>query len=772
MWHGDGISVFYGERPRRQASDLIMLAGKRGFQLKGTAWFRKYFGEPPDLRARLFNLFAFVGALIGLCVVASNIVIGTQPVHIALNLASSALAVFLLWYANKTGRFELCYIITIVVVFLVFFPILFFTAGGYRSGIPSFFVFAVTFTAMMLRGKKMFIFCAAELILYCGICLAGYLRPSLVTHFASEWELAFDVATGFVLASLALVFSMVKSFRAYDGQAGKLEAANSAKTAFLANISHEIRTPVNVMMGMNEMIRSAAPPGPIAEWSREVQAAGYALRDLIDELLDISKIEAGRQEIVQVEYRVMDLIYELSLVGEQETRKRGLAFAVQADQDMPSKLCGDFSRVRQIVTNFLVNAAKYTESGTVTLTADAGGAGANGRENAVLRLSVSDTGVGIKQEDMNSLFEKFVRAEGGNFSGRQLRRTEGGVGLGLAIAKQLTDLMGGEIKVESVPGEGSVFTLLIPQRLVDPAPMGDWRAGAFTPARTPSSGESGTFIAPSGRVLAVDDNLGNLRVVREFLGRTRLRVDTAQGGRECVQAVKRAMEDGEPYQVILMDYMMPDMDGIETLKRLRETIPDFDIPVVALTADAIRGEREKFLGAVFAAYLSKPVARRDLEHEIFALLPRDMTEPGGGTPETPAVPKEWDDELSAHGVSLSEGLKYSSGDVALFRTQASIFAENFVSERAAIEARMDEGDWAGMTRLAHSLKSRAGYAGAVDLRETALKVERACRAKDAECARLALPLLFMEWERAYKGLGDFVRRVGETVTEAEETEHV
>ena len=143
-------------------------------------------------------------------------------------------------------------------------------------------MFAVTFTAMMLRGAKIFLFCAAEILVYCGICLAGYLRPGLVTHFAAEGDFVFDVAAGFVLASLALVFSMARSFQAYDGQTEKLETANSAKTAFLANVSHEIRTPVNVMLGMNEMIRSAAPPGPIAEWSGEAQAAGYALRDLID----------------------------------------------------------------------------------------------------------------------------------------------------------------------------------------------------------------------------------------------------------------------------------------------------------------------------------------------------------------------------------------------------------------------------------------------------------------------------------------------------------
>jgi CheY-like chemotaxis protein len=296
--------------------------------------------------------------------------------------------------------------------------------------------------------------------------------------------------------------------------------------------------------------------------------------------------------------------------------------------------------------------------------------------------------------------------------------------------------------------------------------MGDWRTGVFS-VSAPSSGErSAPFSAPEGRILAVDDNPGNLRVVREFLGRTRLRVDTATGGHECVRAVKNAIEEGVPFHAILMDYMMPDMDGIETLEKLREEIPGFDTPVIVLTADAIRGDRETCLSAGFAAYLSKPIARGDLEKAILAFLPRDIVAP----PETPdtSTPediKESARDLSEYGISLSEGLKYSSGDEALYREQASIFMETSASARAAIEAKRDAGDWEGMTRLVHSLKGGAGYAGAVNLRETALKIERACRAGDAEYAALALPLLFLEWDRARKGFDGFLRRAGDKGTE-------
>jgi signal transduction histidine kinase/HPt (histidine-containing phosphotransfer) domain-containing protein len=744
--------------------------------------FDKLLDKKLELRARVFNLLGMAGMLISLIVALSNAIIGAGATNIALSLAASVFAAFMLYRANRSGRFHTCCVITIVIVFMIAFPVMFFTAGGYRSGMPSFFVFAVVFTAFMLDGVKSFAMLAFEISLYTGICLFAYFRPESVSFFESEFSVAADTIIGFWVVSLAIVLTVTLVFQIYKDQQRRLKEASDAKTAFLANMSHEIRTPLNVILGMNEMIQSVAPTGSIADWSGDIQTAGYALRQLIDELLNISKIEAGRQEIVETEYRVQDLIYDLSIIGEQETKKRGLDFTVEADSGMPSKLSGDFSRIRQIVTNFLVNAAKYTERGTVTLTVGCVPAGAvpindatlDGHENIVLSMSVSDTGIGIKQEDIGSLFEKFARA-GADMAKAfgKSRRHEEGVGLGLAIAKQLSDLMNGKINVESVWGEGSAFTLLLPQRLIDAVPLGNWRA-EFSAEPEPSAGDPEIlFIAPEGRVLAVDDNPGNLRVVKEYLRRTRLRADSVPDGCECVDAVRHALEEGDPYHVILMDYMMPDMDGIETLEKLREEVPGFGAPVVALTADAVAGEREKFLSAGFAAYLSKPITRRELEQSIFALLPKNLIAPfpGGGFPKTPDSPDPegkpekpacWEsDLLSEHGVSLSEGIKYASGDRDLFREQACTFKDAFASERRVIELKRDDGDWAGMARLVHGLKSWAGYVGAVSVRDTALKIERACRAGDVEYVRIALPLLFLEWERACLGFGDFLRRQAE-----------
>ena len=761
----------------------------------GFARLQKFFDPKLDFRVRLYNILAFCGMIVGVFMTLQAAFILESGMNIVVNGVGALLALGLFLYSYRSGCYRLCYVISIGVIFLGLFPVLFFLNEGYHGGMPIFFVFAILFTIFMLEGLELLVITTIEALVYISLCCVAWLRPELTVPFESEWLRMQDIVFTFVCVSGILGAAMFMHFRLYKDQQLKLEKAGSAKTNFLANVSHEIRTPLNVILGMNEMIRSSVHAGPIAVWSADIQMAGYTLRKLIDELLDISEIEAGRQMISGAEYQISNLLYNLSVIGEQETKKRGLDFTIQADPGMPSKLGGDFSRVLQIVANFLTNAAKYTERGTVTLTAEAVFLRGTGREvseyrvsgqadsaplsfnkqDVILRLSVSDTGTGIKQEDIGSLFEKFSRVRGDiTKAGRYVE----GIGLGLAIAKQLSDLMNGEIKVESVWGEGSTFTLSLPQRLIDTAPIGDWRAGlaeGAEPESFPGSPYEAEFAGAqllNGRILVVDDNPGNLQVVKEFLRLTGLRTDTASDGCGCVAAVKQAIEEGEPYHVILMDYMMPGMNGIETLEKLWEEIPAFDAPVIALTADAVKGEQEKFLNAGFDAYLSKPITRRDLERAISALLPKDL---GVDTPrpeeseqpKTPGEPEEGganeikndlkESDWAKHGISLSEGLKYASGDMALFQTQAQAFLKKYAEDRRVIERKRDEGDWEDIARLVHGLKSWAAYTGAAALRDSALEVEVACRADDVEYASTALPLLFLKWERACKGFGNFIR---------------
>jgi signal transduction histidine kinase len=470
---------------------------------------------------------------------------------------------------------------------------------------PVFFLLAVVFTAFMLSGWELFVLTAAEILIYSGICVLAWRRPDLVVSFNSELLRMQDVIFALVGASIILVAAEHMYFRLYETQRRELKEANDAKMAFLANMSHEIRTPSSVILGMNEMIRSTVPPGPIVDWSGEIQSAGEMLREIINGLLNISKIEAGKLEITETDYVTADLIRDLALIGEQETRKRGIEFEALADPALPSRLRWDSIHIKQVVSNFLTNAAKYTDNdsgGRVALSVSARAPDADGKTE--MRFSVTDNGAGISPEDMDSIFDKFSRA-----GSREKTRSVEGTGLGLSIAKELSNLMGGRITAESSVGEGSSFTFFISQKILDIAPIGEW---SMTPQSEPGvpSGEDIIFAAPRGRILVVDDNPGNVKVVREFLKRMRLEIDSVSNGEECVETVRKVFGEGKNYHVILMDYMMPGMDGIETFGKLRGEIPGFSVPVVALTADAIEGERAKLRQSVVRPTL-KPRWKRN-----------------------------------------------------------------------------------------------------------------------------------------------------------------
>ncbi|MDR3255488.1 MAG: response regulator [Synergistaceae bacterium] len=747
--------------------------------------FDKYFDKNLNLRARLFNSFGFTGAVIGALVAASSSVTGAGLLNVILNLSASLCAVFLIEYANRTGQFERCYNITVVVVFFILFAALYFSAGGYHGGTPSFFVFSVTFTAMMFRGKKRTALVASEIVFYCALCLIQYFMPGLVSPFPSEWSVATDIATGFVGASLALVFAMAASFQAYDSQTKKLEAArleaetsrlkaeaaNEAKTAFLANMSHEIRTPLNDILGLNEIISRYAEPGQIkiTEGAADIKESGESLKNLIGDLLDMSKLVSGGQEIASDDYNVSRLIRALSVTGETETRKRGLQFTANAAPDIPSVLRGDYERVKQIAANFLTNAAKYTERGGVTMSVNfIRESGDEAGSGGVLRLSVTDTGIGIKSEDRGRIFEKFSRIDQTEPAGYGIE----GAGLGLAIAKELATLMCGDITVDSVYGIGSTFTASIPQGVSDAAPMGEFEQEKTRPAEDSVL----TRTASGCRVLVVDDNPKNQRVVRNLLSGTLLSVDSAMNGSACLDMVKRAKDAGDSYHVILMDYMMPGMDGMETFDLLGEAIPGFDIPVIALTADALFGVSEMFIDAGFADYLSKPVSKRDLEDAIFAFLPPDritfatQTESIGGRGKKPSFHTEEylasKRELSNQGISLYEGMKYASGNIMRFRENVRVFMEQSEGARSEIEKRADALDWTALSFLLHSLKNMTATLGAVDLNASAAKAERICRGMtetDEEMEKLlryAMPMMYLEWGTTCKGFKSFLGRTG------------
>lgn len=388
------------------------------------------------------------------------------------------------------------------------------------------------------------------------------------------------------------------------------EEANKAKTMFLANMSHEIRTPMNAIMGTTEMILRENTSEAVENHANSIKNAGNILISIINDILDFSKIESGKMNVNDVNYKPGFLIKDITDSIRPKLEEKGVMFEIHVKETLPKVLRGDETHVRQVFTNILTNAVKYTQRGYVAMNVD--WELQNGL--ALVRVSVEDTGCGISEEHLKTLFNSFERAD------MIKNQTIEGTGLGLAITKRLIESMGGSISVKSTYGEGSIFSFYFYQSIVDYASTGDYNVlTAKEEEELKSSNES--FIAPMAKVLAVDDNVTNIKVIQGILSMYQIRVDTATSGQECLEKLEK-----NHYHLILMDQMMPIMDGIETTKRIRE-LPDKDIrniPIIALTANAIRGAREMFMENGFQDYISKPMDINILEKVLRKYLPHDF----------------------------------------------------------------------------------------------------------------------------------------------------
>ena len=390
------------------------------------------------------------------------------------------------------------------------------------------------------------------------------------------------------------------------------EHANVAKSEFLANMSHEIRTPINAVLGMNEMILRESTEEHVRGYARNVESAGNNLLSLINDILDFSKIESGKMELSEAPYRFSSVLNDVSNMISFRAREKKLDFKVDADPTLPDELFGDEVRIKQILTNILNNAVKYTNEGSVRLFVQGE---ERQRDSIVLKIRVRDTGIGIRKEDLNRLFHKFERVD------LKQNNTVEGTGLGLAITQTLLSLMKGTVQVESVYGEGSTFTVRIPQKVTGEGRLGDFKV-RFERACDRATEHDEAFHAPDAHILVVDDTRMNLVVIEGLLKRTGIRVVTALSGEE---ALLRTKEDA--FDLILLDQRMPHMDGTETLQHIREQADGFnrDVPVICLTADAVVGARERYLQEGFTDYLSKPVDTHALETILIKHLPPEKT---------------------------------------------------------------------------------------------------------------------------------------------------
>ncbi len=532
-------------------------------------------------------------------------------------------------------------------------------------------------------------------------------------------------------------------------------AANESKGKFLAHMSHEIRTPINAVLGMDEMILRESKETNIKEYAMDIYTAGQTLLSLINDILDFSKIESGKMELVPVTYDISSLIHDLVNMTTQRAKDKNIKFEVHVDSEIPCQLYGDDVRIRQVLTNILTNAVKYTQEGTIWLRVKS----AQTNDVAMLTFEVEDTGMGIKEEDLPKLWAEFERIE------EDRNRNIEGTGLGMSITIQLLALLGSKLQVESVYGKGSKFFFELKQKIVNDTPIGDFHVRVHQMAQ--DYHYKTTFCAPDARILVVDDNAVNRRVFCNLLKQTCIQITDAESGAQCLKLVQN-----NHYDLIFLDHMMPEMDGVETLHRIRalQDFPCQNTPIVVLTANAITGAKEQYLSEGFDDFLSKPIVPEKLEHLIKKMLPEALfTEP-----ISPEEPEECDDTSAAFLEELPtvDGLDWRYAwmhlpDEKLLKYTLNEFYAQIDSAADRLEQLYEqrtEAEQREQYRIqVHAMKSLAATVGITTLSGVARLLESASQKGDMETMVSVTPIFLAEW-RSYRqklqgvlGIGDTAR---------------
>ena len=583
------------------------------------------YGREYELRERIFRVITLVGctlAFFGIveCIVLMDFNIILLPLSVLFVVMLTALiATF------KYRRLEFASVLVAFLIILVIFPGMFFLSGGLDGGATIWFVLGIVYVFLMFSGRRLVFFLMLSFIIDIITYSTGYYHPEYILPMASKAASYLDSVFAVSIVGLAcgvILKAQMKMFNVENAVAKKqqkeLENAGEEKNRFFASMSHEIRTPINTIVGLNEMILRESNESGIKDYAQNIQSASNMLLSLVNDILDLSQLEMKKMEITPIEYSTVQLFEELVDVVQVRMKEKKLEFQVDIDENIPSVFFGDVKRIGQVVLNILTNAVKYTDEGSVILSAGidvpeqaeiSNGATVN------LKITVSDTGIGIRKEDLRHLYDTFKRVDK-----KKNLRVEGS-GLGLSITKQLVDMMDGEINVDSIYTKGSIFTITLPQTIIDMSPVGNVRLLARN--RGVASGYRQLFEAPEARVLIVDDNAMNSMVAAKLLSATKVQIDVAKSGEECLEMTKMKY-----YHVILMDYMMPDMDGGETLKQLRrqENCLCRDSAVIVLSANTIE-ESEKILEENgFDGLLEKPIQGDALEAEVLKFLPDDIVE--------------------------------------------------------------------------------------------------------------------------------------------------
>jgi signal transduction histidine kinase/CheY-like chemotaxis protein len=495
----------------------------------------------------------------------------------------------------------------------------------------------------------------------------------------------------------------------------KAQAASKSKDVFLARMSHEIRTPMNAIIGMAELLMREDLSFKARSYVHDIKQAGGNLISIINDILDISKIEAGKMEIVPAKYLLSSLINDTVNIIRMRLAEKPIKFKTYFEDNIPNGLIGDVVRMRQVLLNLLSNAVKYTKSGHISLSLSVD---KKSLIHVWLKAEISDTGKGIKLEDQEKLFGEFIRLDSQHNQGIE------GTGLGLSIAKRLCYAMGGDITVKSEYGKGSTFTVIIPQFIESEEPF----SLADDSQKEMDKAFSISFSIPQGRLLIVDDIPTNLKVADGLLAPYNTTIDTCTSGREAIELVKY-----NNYDVVFMDHMMPEMDGIEAVSHIRafeNSTSREEVPIIALTANVVVGMREMFLEKGFNDFLAKPIDVSKLDEILDKWMPEEKKQKTTVNDDQLPMNNEHnlqEKNLSIAGIDIEKGIKMTGGTLTNYRQVLSLF-HNDAKDRLPVLQTLPSAETLSLfTTQVHALKSAAASIGAQELSNKAAALEAAGR---------------------------------------------